>query len=219
MRFNLVVFMQFSAIFSKSFLKCMSSFMLNPSFIGISSFKSLQLGQADCSRCRALNGSFLTALLSRSSLCQAALVLRVTLPSALEAQGPCSTCWYITLCLHLHWNSSIRYLNDHLGVFISHRILNSLFNTFFHEEGLHTSFNTTWIPLRIAVMPSNVCLITCYKDSSCWFRATERRHISTENIFPIAICSAKCFRNSYGAWVYLCKPHIFNTECFLFRNE
>lgn len=178
--------------------------------------KSLQLGQADCRPRRALNRRFLTTLPCRPSFCWAGLVLQVTQLSTPKAQGPLQHLMTHHPCLCLRWNSSIRYLSGHISVLISHRILNP---PSFHDEGLYTTFNAMWIPLRIAVMSNNICLVTCYKDSSCWFGATERRHISIENSSPLAICSSKCFRRSYGAWVYLCKPEFFDTEHFLFRNN
>lgn len=84
--------------------------------------KSLQSGQADCNT--ALGSGFVAVLVSPfQARPLPAWVCAPGCAPALEKCGPCSTCCCITLCLHLHWKSSIRYFRGHASVIISHRIV------------------------------------------------------------------------------------------------
>lgn len=142
MKLKPVVFMPFFFFFQLKFPKIYALFyaktVLHRNFF----IKSLLCRQADCSPCMTLNGSFLTALVSpRQAQPLPGWSCALDDP-AINCRGTsfCSTCWHVTSCSHLHWNSSIRYLNEHLSVLISHRILNYPFNISFHEETLYTNF-------------------------------------------------------------------------------
>lgn len=77
----------------------------------------------------------------------------------------------------------------------------------FHEKQLRTSFNTTWIPIRIAVAEQCVLPINVVPA-----------HLVQQKDFLLIIA----FLIEKQLWcldIYTFKPKLFDTECFLFRNS
>lgn len=142
----------------------MSCFMLRPSCRGISSQNPCSEGRLIAALHWAVASWLLWCLPYRPGLCQPGFVFQVTAAGSREMRPLQHLLLHHLVfafalevfCQVLQWPSQCHYFSQNSA---------PPFNMSFHEEQLCASFNTSWIPLRIALLYNNVCFVTSYKAS------------------------------------------------------